>query len=84
MKSWQKNSGLMVWQKQSWNGTMSQEILSRDILILICVKAEKQTARGGGGGLHFIFHLPLGQKKPMIESSIHIQFLFHLLENVKS
>ena len=36
---------------------MSHEILARDIFILICVKTEKQTARGGGAWiLSFVCH----------------------------
>lgn len=43
----------MVWQTQTWNMTDSHEILGREILILICAKAEKQTA--GGFAFYFSF-----------------------------
>lgn len=46
----------MDWQKQSWNRTVSREILARDIFILICVKAEKQTVGRGWG--QSAFYLP--------------------------
>lgn len=55
----------MDWQKQSWNRTVSLEILARDIFILICVKAEKQTVgRGRGRSAFYLSFTIKAEKNP--------------------